>query len=320
MRRTTSARRWAAWATVRCAGTAAMLAQATGALAGIDFAAGDPVGVASVPQYILAADLTEDGRDDVVVVSPSSREVRTFIAADTPSHLAPAEVASFGQELRGSAVGDFDADGRLDLVVAVPLADGIWLLAGRGDATLQPARAIGVPNSIHPIAVAAGNFDDTGHLDLAIADSRLGQVFIMRNDNTTPPCFVGGGVFDVGEEPTEIRSADLNRDGKADIVTLNIGGAVATEVTVALRRQVVQGLPESEAVQRYAVGERPSGLVTVDFNDDGAPDLAVLNGPRASDGSSEVRVLLNHGDGTFEPAIVMPIPCPFFTGGVPCRS
>lgn len=309
-----------ALAAARYVAAAAVLVQAPGAFAGIDFIAGEPVGVAPGLEFMTAGDLDRDGRIDVVVVSPNGGQVTTFVAADTPSHFAAETPMRFGQELRDLASADLNGDGRLDVVIADRLADSIWILLGLGDGTFLPARQITVPKSIDPVAVALGNFDDVGNPDLAIADRGFGKVFILRNANGNPPCFVSSGVLDVGEEPTEIRSVDLNRDGRLDIVTLNLGAAGVDEVAVALWRRVTEGVPEFETVQHYGVGERSSGLITGDFNNDRFPDLAVLNHARGGDNNGEIRVLLNRGNGSLDPPIVVPVGCPFFTYGAPCRS
>ena len=47
----------------------------------------------------------------------------------------------------------------------------------------------------------------------------------------------------------------------------------------------------------YAVGPKPAGVITGDFNGDGKLDLAVFN-----TGSNTVSILLGNGDGTFQPA------------------
>src|SRR5215510_9760656 len=52
----------------------------------------------------------------------------------------------------------------------------------------------------------------------------------------------------------------------------------------------------------YAVGITPVAIATGDFNEDGYVDLAVLD-LYNSGGKSTVSILLNNGDGTFQPAV-----------------
>jgi hypothetical protein len=79
----------------------AVLVLAQGAGAGIGFVPGEAINVAPDPDYLLAGDLTKDGRADLVVVSPASREVDVFAASPgAPSHVVPTQSLQFGSRLR----------------------------------------------------------------------------------------------------------------------------------------------------------------------------------------------------------------------------
>ncbi len=85
-------------------------------------------------------------------------------------------------------------------------------------------------------------------------------------------------------------TADLNGDGKRDVVTANYDG-----FSVSVLINLGKGL-FAPAVD-YPAGPYPSAVTTADFNGDNRPDLAVAN--LAGD---TVSVLLNLGNGTFAPA------------------
>ncbi len=292
------------------------------ALAGINFASVPPVDVGPHPEFMAAGDLNNDGRTDVVVVSPTGKEIDTFIAADTPAKFAPAQVLTIdgSRRLRGLALGDLNADNRLDVVVTDQAIQTLWILLGRGDGTFSPPFQITLEDSRRPVAVAIANFDGTGNPDLAVTDDRLGKVFILINDNGNPPGFLPSGDIDVGAQPDDIRAVDLNRDGRPDILTLNLGGPRVKELAVLLWRRVIDGFPEFSGPQKFTVGERPSDLVIADFNTDDNPDVAMLNRPSGTNQVEEIDVLLGQGNGVFFPPIAQVVPCPFFTGGAPCRT
>jgi FG-GAP-like repeat len=91
----------------------------------------------------------------------------------------------------------------------------------------------------------------------------------------------------VGGGGNGIAVADVNGDGKLDIIEANTG------VTVLLGN----GDGTFQAARQFAAGPSASSVVVADFNGDGKPDVAV------SDAStSSVYILLGNGDGTFQPA------------------
>jgi FG-GAP-like repeat len=91
---------------------------------------------------------------------------------------------------------------------------------------------------------------------------------------------------------TSMTTADLDGDGKLDLITANDTGT-----TVSVLRSLGNGTFAPEVT--YAAGMNPSSIVALDLNADGKPDLAIAN--KTSSGT--VSVLLNLGNGTFAPAV-----------------
>ena len=89
--------------------------------------------------------------------------------------------------------------------------------------------------------------------------------------------------------------ADLNGDGRPDMVTTNSDG---NSVSVLLGN----GDGTFSVQQTFPVGRSPRDVAVADLNGDGIPDLVVAN---YNDGT--VSVLLGNGDGTFLPQEVFPV-------------
>ena len=97
-----------------------------------------------------------------------------------------------------------------------------------------------------------------------------------------------------GNGPRNVAVADLNGDGKADLVVVN---STDNTISVALSN----GDGTFRPAVTYAVGSQPNDVAIADFNGDGKPDLAVT-----SINAKQVSVLLGNGDGTFQAAVNYP--------------
>jgi hypothetical protein len=190
------------------------------------------------------------------------------------------------------AAGDFNGDGILDLAAvcqgkSYPSAGSVSVLLGNGDGSFQDAQSYAV--GFLPCAVAVGDFNGDGRLDLAIANRgdtiyQPGSVSVLlgKGDGT----FQDAQNYAVGAFATAVAVGDLNGDKIADIVLTN--GLSGTVVVL-----LGNGDGTFQAEENYAVGHGPQSLVMGDFNGDGIPDLAVAN--RYDDTLS---ILLGNGDGT----------------------
>src|SRR5205085_120158 len=74
-----------------------------------------------------------------------------------------------GSNAMAIAIGDFNADGKSDLVVANGTSNSANILLGKGDGTLE-ARITLATNS-NSTSVAVGDFDSDGRMDLAVGNN-----------------------------------------------------------------------------------------------------------------------------------------------------
>jgi FG-GAP-like repeat len=172
---------------------------------------------------------------------------------------------------QGLAAGDFNHDGKMDVVVTGYLGT-VQVLPGNGDGTFASPVIIQLP--IGGLAgVAAGDVDGDGNLDIVVAGGggasfiSLGVYILTGNGDLTfnPPFAL---VAD--EMPNGILLADLNGDGKLDIASANVSG---NNVAVLVN----QGNLKFAPAILYGTGGSPAMLVSADFNGDGLPDMASVN-------------------------------------------
>src|SRR5437870_4667759 len=117
----------------------------------------------------------------------------------------------------------------------------------------------------------------------------------------TPASFNPAVSFPTGALPITVGIADVNGDGRPDLLTVNTG---ANTVSVLLGNGAGSFGPRTD----FATGAVPHGLAIADLDGDGNPDLVVAN-----TGANTVSVLLGTGTGTFTAATDFPTGvAPFF--------
>jgi hypothetical protein len=227
------------------------------------------------------------------------------------------------------AVGDFDGDGTLDIVTANQ--NDISVLLGTGKGTFTGTKTFTLPNVIAnqipqiPLAVAVGDFNHDGKLDLVVAavaelngskgflDVLLGQGDgSFRVGSITPinASFPLAAVF--GFPPAGITLADFNGDGNLDVAIANLtGGSDPGGSSISVL------LGNGDGTFRETSDPNVGGIAIIsvavgDFNNDRIPDLVVnasLGVPVTGgvECVSVVSVLLGNGDGTFQtPQLLVP--------------
>ena len=100
-----------------------------------------------------------------------------------------------------------------------------------------------------------------------------------------------------GSTPYAMVAADFNGDGNLDYAVANL-----SDNSVSIYFGQTDGSFVKSA--DYRVGSSPDAVAVADFNGDGRPDLAVTNQDcNNTCGLGSMSVLINHGDGTFQPAV-----------------
>ncbi len=280
--------------------------------------------ISSAPKFIAAADFNHDRVADVAVVDSSGNTVTVLLGATDSSAFGSMTTFNIGRTLRGLRTGDFNNDGIPDLAVADLIDDKVFVATGVGNGAFD----VRAPDTVglNPFDIAVGNLDRQNGDDLLICSPGTHSLGVYLNQGFDRG-FALGQVL-AGGSPTRCAAADLNGDGLDDIITLNTGAGALDYISVLLNNG--DGAFVSPAMS-FEVGAGAADLAIADFNDDGVPDIAVLNAGRATEGTSfTVSILINQtsaaagkrsGTGAFIAVTPVTLNCPTAINGLPisCR-
>ena len=261
-----------------------------------------------VPVAVAVTDVNGDGNPDIVVAdfqAGSNYEggVGVLLGNGNGTFQTETVYDSGGSDALSIAVGDVNGDGKPDLVVAnAHVTDNdngnVGVLINNGDGTFQTV--ITYPSEGYSgsdkegLALADVNGD--GILDLIVANNcsdsfcqsdGVVAVLLGNRDGT----FQTAAIYDSGgHTATSLAVADVNGDGKPDLLVANEAGTVAVLLG--------NGDGTFQAAVTYGAGGSPDSIAVADLNGDGKSDLVASNYENNSAG-----VLLGNGDGTFQAAV-----------------
>ena len=172
--------------------------------------------VGSGAQFAAVADFNSDGKLDIAVADSNANAISVLLGKGDGT-FQPAANSSVGPpatvQVGPISVGDFNHDGRLDIVMTNRSSSNFLVFLGNGNGSFAAPLMTGVSLSV-PFSVAVGDFDGDGLPDVAaLGDGGL-FVFLGRGDGT----FQQSAGFVLGPEHSVAAViADLNGDGKVDL-------------------------------------------------------------------------------------------------------
>jgi uncharacterized protein (TIGR03437 family) len=248
------------------------------------------------PFGIVTGDFNNDHIPDIVEVNSGDDSFSFLQGVGDGTFLAPKNFSMTAVTAAlpsGIVAADFNGDGNLDVAIVHPTASGnslgntvtIYLGDGTGNFTAATATlTTGTMNT----GIATADFNGDGKPDLAIAScgDQTIHVYTGNGNGTFTQASQLGIASSCGSGSLSLTAADATGDGHADIVLSNSN---TTHIAVFPGN----GNGTFQTASTYSVTGNPGRVVVSDFNNDGTPDLAVLNL------GSPVNILLGNASGGF---------------------
>jgi hypothetical protein len=322
----------------------------TALAAGTDAAPLVSIGDVSTINHVQVYDVDGDGNDDMVISRSARSTIEVmlndgaghFHPASAPKQYSNPNVVG------GDTVGDFDGDGRADLALSSSSAQskstirfdndqGVFgpsstivdvdtfigllhvgrnlppaLLGRRGPDLCIVNSSSGRSVQITVIAqvtaattVTIADMDDDGVDEVLLssgtnAAGANAEIHVMKGPAAPWQEVAKLSLYSTTSGPFSVVAADLNRDGRLDIVLVYEG-------------LYVVGLAQPDgtcATKQYFVWGSVVGVSVVDFDRDGAPDLAITTHQNYGD-PGFLQIVRNTGGGQFEPYATALINQPF---------
>ncbi|CAF3830908.1 unnamed protein product [Rotaria sordida] len=153
---------------------------------------------------------------------------------------------------RGPAIHDFNKDGQADITVANHGTKNLVTFLGRGNGTFENQASYGVSFNFDPLVVGAGNFDKDERSEIVVAYEDMDNVDVFVTYDTGS--FGHQITYITGYWSNFLAVGDFNNDTRLDLVVAH----GQNDIT-------------------YPTGSGPSSVVVGDFNHDTRLDIVVTN-------------------------------------------
>ena len=263
------------------------------------------------------ADFNNDGRGaDLAVADPFLSEV-TILLGNGDGTFQSSTIPRFcrGGNFLQSWRATLPATAGSILAVADQISSSITILLGDGDGTFTIGQTIALvnpedPTNPHPYfaldAIVAGNFTQSGHLDLAVAEPFIDAVTVLlgNGDGTfaqSTTTYFGETI--IAPSSIALVTGDFRNNGRTDLVVASSNVFPLYGDTINLLLSNGDGsfeAPASQSSISLGYGISPVAIVAGVFMSSGHLDLATADANGG--GFDDFSILLGNGDGTFQPA------------------
>ena len=232
---------------------------------------GYSTGIGSEPWSLAIGDFNRDGRLDIAVANYLANNIGLFLGYGIqPLAGITLYDAGTGSQPHSVAIGNFNNDVWLDIVVANYGTNNVGILLGRSNTKFQDLSIYSTGKDSAPYSVAIADFNNDTYLDIVIINSNTDNIYILFG--------YGNGTFRIGTtystgtraHPHAIAISDFNNDNIWDIVITNTGTS-----NIYFLYGYGNGTFGNASSRSLDYGYLPNSVATQDLNGDGWIDIVI---------------------------------------------
>ena len=260
-----------------------------------------PTGDKSYPSSVVAGDINNDNRLDLVVVNKGTDSIGILFGYEYTSFQSQQTYSSIDSIApQAVVVSDFNKDNITDIAATFSLSDKWCILLGHGNGSFTISKTYSLPNGSSPMAIGVGDFNNDNQSDIVITNAGSNNIAVLlgyNNGNFNTIEFYSTGNHST---PYSVACGDFNNDSQLDIVVANFD---SDNIGVFLG----YGNGSFATIVTYSTGQfsSPTVVTVADLNNDGRLDIGVSNFR-----ANNVGILFGHGNGTFDTQVTFPLSYP----------